>query len=127
MSTLFSQLQKAKEQQYQDLKRLEKPLVAPAVPGEKTQAGVKSQTKIQAVTQLSKRLSKKVSKSPSTEEIEQLAFSLRKVVKVRVNADVPTEWKERLDDLAHTLKVGKYDLMLYVIAQFLGEGERSEG
>lgn len=84
-----------------------------------------SQEPTQGVTQISKRLSKPLSKSnfPTTEEIENLAFSLRKVTKARVNADIPHAWKKQLDDLAYRLEIGKYDLMLFIIARFLGEAE----
>jgi hypothetical protein len=76
------------------------------------------------VTQMSKRvskpLSKIVSKHPTQEAIEFLAFELRKVKKERINADVPEDWKQELDDLAHRLGVGKYELVMYVVGQFLG-------
>src|SRR6266849_3029115 len=82
-------------------------------------------------TQVSKKVSSPASKrnqdQPSTEDIEDLAYRLRKDNKVRVNADVPREWKDRLDDLAHRLKVGKYELMLYVIAKFFEEEQPPEG
>lgn len=86
----------------------------------------------QKVTQSSKRLSKPLSKglsksssqNVSTDVIETLAFQLRKHPKFRVNADIPKEWKDELDDMAYRLKVGKYDLMTYIIAQFLGKLEQ---
>ena len=83
----------------------------------------------QKVTQISNRLSKPLSKSLSkpssqrltTEMIENLAFQLRKQPKFRVNADIPQEWKDQLDDMAHKLRVGKYELLTYIIGLFLGE------
>jgi hypothetical protein len=103
----------------------EKKRVGPVVPKaevtqELTQAPTQKSTR--KVTQVSKRQVN----LPQTETIEDWAYRLRKVSKVRVNADVPREWKERLDDLAHRLKVGKYELMLYVIGEFLGEGQPPE-
>jgi hypothetical protein len=91
--------------------------------------------KAQETTQVSKGLSKPLSKSVSkplrsaltTDEIEALAFRLRKERKARINADVPAVWKQQLDDLAHALGVGKYDLVMYIIANFLdkaGPGDR---
>src|SRR5438132_736011 len=82
-----------------------------------------TQTSAQKVTRNPTQVSKKVSNVlnkrshdlPAADEVEDLAYRLRKENKVRVNADVPAEWKERLDDLAHKLRVGKYELMLYVI------------
>jgi hypothetical protein len=80
----------------------------------------------QKVTQISKSLSSFLSNPPSTENIEKLNFQLRKIAKVRVNADIPLEWKDQLDDLAHTLRVGKYELLLYMIAVLLGKIEKQK-
>ncbi len=76
-----------------------------------------TQKDTQPVTQISSILSK----PPSTEAIEQLSFELRKTAKVRVNADIPQEWKDKLDDLTHKLRVGKYEFMLYLIALAIGK------
>jgi hypothetical protein len=57
----------------------------------------------------------------TTEDIEALAFQLRKLQKVKVNAEVPVAWKERMDDLAYQLGVGKYELLMYIIGEYLGE------
>jgi hypothetical protein len=73
-----------------------------------------------------RKVSKKVSNPLSTEGIETLVFRLRKIPKSRVNADIPQAWKDRLDDMAHHLKVGKYDLLMFIIALFLGEVEESD-
>ncbi|MBZ0280278.1 MAG: hypothetical protein K8L97_06030 [Anaerolineae bacterium] len=67
-----------------------------------------------------------VSRNLSSEIIENLAFRLRKVSKNKVNTEVPIEWKEKLDDLAHELGVGKYELLMYIIGLFLGEVETPE-
>lgn len=75
----------------------------------------------QVTTQKLTHLSKDLSKSLSTDAIESLTFELRKIPKTRVNADIPNEWKERLDDLAHELRVGKYELILYIIGVYLGK------
>jgi hypothetical protein len=72
-------------------------------------------------TYLSKGLSKLLSKKLSTEDIEDLTYQLRKVQKFRVNADVPLAWKDQLDETAHRLKVGKYELLMYIIGDYLGE------
>ena len=110
---LFSELQREKERQQATLKQAD---------AEQIQA-----KDTQKATQMSKSLSKPPSRSLSklltTDDVENLAFLLRRVTKARVNADIPHEWKERLDERAYRLKVGKYDLMLYIIAVFLGEVE----
>jgi hypothetical protein len=72
-------------------------------------------------TQISKDLSKSLSKTISTDDVELLDFQLRKVHKFRVNADIPEEWKEELDTLGFKLKVGKYELVTFIIGQFLGK------
>ena len=114
MVNLFSDLQKAKAEQEQVLEHTTPP---PSMP----KAVIKTDT--QKVTQISKRVSKRLSNLPSTEEIETFVFQLRKTPKVRANADIPQEWKKRLDDAAHELGVGRYDLLMYIIADFLGELE----
>jgi hypothetical protein len=65
--------------------------------------------------------SNSLSKLPDAQTIEEVSFRLRRIPKTRVNADVPVQWKERLDETAHELKVGKYELLVYIIAEFLGE------
>jgi hypothetical protein len=72
-------------------------------------------------TQVSKPAIRQVRKLPTTEEVEDLSYALRRVPKTRVNADVPQEWKDQLDEIAYQLRVGKYELMLYVIGEFLGQ------
>jgi hypothetical protein len=74
----------------------------------------------------SKRLSSFLSNRPSTDQIEQLSFELRKVRKFRVNADIPQAWKDELDDLAHELRVGKYELMTFVVGEWLGTVKRKK-
>ena len=85
-----------------------------------------TQNSTQASKRMSKPLSKKLSKLPTTIEIEDLTYSLRRDHKTRVNADIPDKWKEELDDTAHLLKVGKYELLLFVIAEFLGKVNRKK-
>ena len=84
----------------------------------------KSEQKVeQKPTQKSEQKPLQTSGSLRPEDIEMLAFRLRKRQKTKVNAVVPIEWKAKLDDIAHKLRVGKYDLIMYLIAQFLGETE----
>lgn len=58
---------------------------------------------------------------PTTDDVEELTFQTRRDPKIKVNTEVPERWKARLDDIAHQLKVGKYELVAYIIGQFLGE------
>lgn len=117
MSNLFSELEKAREEQR---------AVLAQPPSEQAPENEDTQKSTQVSKRISKPLSKTMSKIPTTDDIETLAFRLRKIPKSRVNADIPADWKERLDDLAFRLRVGKYDLMLYVIAYFLGEIGKSQ-
>lgn len=72
---------------------------------------------------LSKPLRRDLNSLPAMEAVEELAFKLRKIQKVRINGDVPPAWKKRLDDLAHELGIGKYELVMYIVGRFLGEVE----
>lgn len=80
-----------------------------------------TQLPTQTDTYLSKQIRKNLSTPINTDAIEALSFQLRRTPKERVSADIPTEWKNQLDDLTHELKVGKYELVMYIIGRFLGE------
>jgi len=58
---------------------------------------------------------------PSNDDVETLSFSTRKDPKVKVNTEIPIAWKADIDDIAHRLKVGKYELLAYIIGQFLNK------
>ena len=122
MSNLFSDLEKVTAEQKSVL-----------AGGKPTKAKKKreeergsTQYSTQRATQYPTRKVTHLLKDLNTEEIEKFAFDLRKKPKVRVNADVPAEWKDQLDSLAHQLKVGKYELLLYMIAFSLGKVQREE-
>ena len=72
-------------------------------------------------------LRKPLRKGLRTEAIEAFSFGIRKRRKVRVTADIPVEWRKMLDDFAHELQVGKYELVAYIIADFLGKTDGEEG
>ena len=55
-----------------------------------------AQTREQKPEQVSKRLSKAMGSSLKTEDIEVLAFELRRIRKVKVNTEVPEKWKDKL-------------------------------
>ncbi|MBX3082090.1 MAG: hypothetical protein KF716_10690 [Anaerolineae bacterium] len=63
---------------------------------------------------------------PTAEEIEMMTFSLRKERKGKVNTTIAETWKEELDAIAFELKVGKYELLEYVIGSFLGKVGKKE-
>lgn len=58
---------------------------------------------------------------PPTEAVEMLTFRTRHAAKIKVNTEVPRAWKAQLDDISHRLRVGKYELLAYIIASFLDE------
>ena len=58
---------------------------------------------------------------PTTDIVETLTFNTRRDAKVKVNTEVPLSWKVKLDEIAYQLKVGKYELLAYIIGEFLDE------
>ena len=63
---------------------------------------------------------------PSSEAIEQMSFQHRKTHRARVCGDVPPAWKKQIEDMAYQLGVGRYELVMYIIGQFLGEVETDD-
>jgi len=126
MSNMFSDLQKVKEEQANSLKNSN----PPPVKEQKTQSGRDAQKVAQNNEQVSKPLSKSLSKvlsnGLSPDAIEELGFRLRKTPQAKINATIPLDWKEKFDDLAFRLKVGKYDLLTYVVGVLLGEVDQPE-
>lgn len=64
---------------------------------------------------------------PSRDDIQEFSFHLRDEHKVKVQAEVPYQWQDELDELARTLKVRKLELYRYIIGQFLGKTGDVEG
>ena len=46
---------------------------------------------------------------------------MRDELKVKVQAEVPHQWQQELDDLARRLNVRKLELYRYIIGEFLGK------
>jgi hypothetical protein len=87
--------------------------------GEETNTAQSSEQKVeqkaaQKVAQLS-------NSRITTDVVETLDFNLRKTAKAKFNANIPVEWKEEIDQMALDLKVGKYELGAFLIAQALGK------
>ena len=61
---------------------------------------------------------------PSRDDIQELSFRLRYEVKVKVQAEVPVEWKAKLEKIAFDLKIGKVELYRFILGEFLGQIER---
>lgn len=121
MADLFTQLQQAKEQQTQELQR-----VTP-LPEKAEKTPERSAQKVaQKTAHVSKSASKQLSNKITQAAVEELAFQLRRTPQAKINANVPLAWKEKLDELAYRLKVGKYELLTYIVGAFLGEVEPPE-
>lgn len=58
---------------------------------------------------------------PSRDDIQEFSFRLRDELKVKVQAEVPHQWQQELDDLARQLNVKKLELYRYIIGDFLGK------
>lgn len=126
MGNLFADLQKAKADQEQVLER-----GIPLSTKEDKPLGRDAQKVAQKSAQVSKETSKPLlkglSNTISQDAIEELAFRLRKTPRLaKLNTNVPLAWKDKLDDLAFRHKVGKYDLLTYIVGVFLGEVEQPE-
>lgn len=63
---------------------------------------------------------------PSRDDIQGFSFRLRDELKVKVQAEVPHEWQQELDDLARKLNVKKLELYRYIIGDFLGKVEQPD-
>jgi len=61
---------------------------------------------------------------PTRDEIQELSFKLRDTLKVKVQAEVPKEWQDDLEELAHQLDVKKLELYRFILAEFLGKVKR---
>ena len=128
--TIFSDLQKESQKQKEVITKQQ--IDIPGKPAKKQSStglsknkptGKIAQNNAQKVEQVYEQLSKTL----SAEVVEELAFGLRKGQKAKVNTEIPLAWKVELDDLAHRLKVGKYDLLMFVIGEFLGKVRRGGG
>lgn len=61
---------------------------------------------------------------PTRDEIQEFSFQLRDESNVRVQAAVPPEWQDELEDIAHKLKVKRLELYRFILGEFLGKVQR---
>ena len=66
-------------------------------------------------------------KLPTRDAIQEFSFHLRDALKVKVQAEVPYQWQDELDELARGLKVKKLELYRYIIGDFLGKTKPPKG
>ena len=62
---------------------------------------------------------------PTRDAIQEFSFRLRDSLKVKVQAEVPHEWQDELEELARQLKVKKLELYRYILGDFLGKVKRN--
>jgi lysyl-tRNA synthetase class I len=125
MSTLFSDLEKARTEQRK------------VVAKQKTEAKPKPMRNVtrklaQARDTLRDRSTDNSREKPRSEpcefptrdEIQEFSFRLRDELKVKVQAEVPHQWQKELEEIARKLDVRKLELYRFIIGKFLGKVER---
>lgn len=63
---------------------------------------------------------------PTRDEIQEFSFRLRDDLKVKVQAEVPAQWQDELENLARDLKVKKLELYRFILGEFLGKVKRTK-
>jgi hypothetical protein len=65
---------------------------------------------------------------PTRDEIQEFSFRLRDELKarVKVQAEVPHQWQEELDEVARQLRVKKLELYRFILGEFLGKVKRKQ-
>lgn len=73
-----------------------------------------------------KKLRGSLRELPSREEIQEFSFRLRDDLKVKVQAEVPYQWQDELEEIALQLDVKKLELYRYILGEFLGKVKRKD-
>ena len=63
---------------------------------------------------------------PTRDEIQGFSFRLRDELKVKVQAEVPHQWQNELEEIARELNVKKLELYRFIIGEFLGKVRRKK-
>jgi len=58
---------------------------------------------------------------PTRDEVQEFSFRLRDELKVKVQAEVPHQWQDELEETARKLDVKKLELYRFIIGDFLGK------
>jgi hypothetical protein len=119
--SLFDQLQEAEEQQKQKLQAMSTKSNAQQKQTP-TRKITQSRDTLRELSSEKPRISSR--KLPTRDEIQEFSFRLRDELKVKVQAEVPHEWQDELEDLARKLDVKKLELYRYIIGEFLGKVQR---
>ena len=58
---------------------------------------------------------------PTRDDIQEFSFRLRDSIKVKIQAEIPYQWQDHLENIANQLDVKKLELYRFIIGNFLGE------
>lgn len=64
---------------------------------------------------------------PTRDEIQEFSFRLRDELKVKVQAEVPHQWQDELDEISRQQHVKKLELYRFIFGEFLGKVGRKKG
>lgn len=64
---------------------------------------------------------------PTRDEIQEFSFRLRDELKVKVQAEVPHQWQDELDEISRQQHVKKLELYRFIFGEFLGKVRRKKG
>ena len=115
MSNLFSDLQKARDDQRKVIEGKQK----------------KTKSKVTRVRDKSSDTSRgkprgKSRDLPTRDEVQEFSFRLRDELNRKLQAEVPHQWLEELDQIARRLKVKKLELYRFILGEFLGKVRRKK-
>jgi hypothetical protein len=63
---------------------------------------------------------------PSREEIQEFSFHLRDELRIKVQAEVPHQWQDELEEISRQLDVKKLELYRFILGEFLGKVKRKK-
>ena len=63
---------------------------------------------------------------PTRVERQGFSFQLRDELSVKIQAEVPPQWKTELEETARELNVKKLELYRFIIGEFLGKVKRKD-
>ena len=64
---------------------------------------------------------------PTRDEIQEFSFRLRDELKVKVQAEVPHQWQDELEEISRQQHVKKLELYRFIFGEFLGKVRRKKG
>lgn len=117
MGNLFANLQQVAEQQREAVTEVSPPPTQQPSPTQD----------VTPVREESRALARAMPRNlPTRDEIQEFSFRLRDDLKVKVQAEVPAQWQDELENLARDLKVKKLELYRFILGEFLGKVKRTK-